>query len=85
MEHRHIHNGYEDSVEAIEDVLARGTVQDWIVLDARLKANPFGKTAMALDQTLQNIDLYGTVALWRNRLAKLRESVDPPCRSPRCL
>lgn len=72
MDHRHIVNGYEDSAEAIEDILARGTTADWYELDCRLRDDPFGAAAESLEQILASVQMYGTSTIWKNRLRDLR-------------
>lgn len=72
MRHRHIREGYEDTVAAVEDVLARGTVDDWRELAARIRADPDGPAARSLQVVLENVPMYGTTAIWRDFLARVR-------------
>ncbi len=65
MRHRHILEGHEQSVEAVEDVLARGSVGDWRALAAVVRAEPAGPAAQALRVVVQHVPMYGTTNLWR--------------------
>ncbi|MEW6365721.1 MAG: hypothetical protein AB1714_13915 [Acidobacteriota bacterium] len=77
MIHRHLDSGFEDSPAAIEDVLERGTLDDWKELAAKVRRDPFGREAMALRTVLDNTHLYGTTTLWNLLLAEWREGRDP--------
>lgn len=76
MDHRHLNPGYEDSVEAVEDVLERGTVDDWRALAARIRQDPDGRAARALRVVLKNRYFYGTTAIWRRFLERLEAGKD---------
>lgn len=71
MQHRHIGEGYDHSVEAVEDVLARGSVEDWRALAAVVRANPSGAAARSLRIVLDHVPMYGTTNLWRWFLEEL--------------
>jgi hypothetical protein len=71
MRHRHIGEGYEDTVEAVEDILARGSVGDWRDLAAAVSADPRGGTARSLRVVLDHVPMYGTTILWRWFLEEL--------------
>ncbi len=68
MRHRHIGEGYEHTVEAVEDVLARGSVEDWRQLAAAVRAEPRGAAARSLRIVLDHVPMYGTTNLWRGFL-----------------
>lgn len=72
MDHRHLNRGYEDSVEAVEDVLERGTVDDWRALAMRIRQDPHGPAARALRVVLEHRYFYGTTAIWRRFLERLK-------------
>jgi len=40
MRHRDIEDGYEDSVPAVEDILERGSVEDWQELARKIREDP---------------------------------------------
>lgn len=71
MRHRHIVEGHEHTVPAVEDVLDRGTVADRRDLAAVVRADPRGATATALATVLSHTDMYGTTRLWRRFLERL--------------
>lgn len=72
MEHRHILPGFEDTVPAVEDVLDRGSVDDWRELARRVVDDPDGPAARSLQVVLDNVPMYGTTALWRHFLEEVR-------------
>lgn len=78
MIHRHINAGFEESPVAIEDVLDRGTLEDWKALAITVRNEPFGPEAQALMTVLNNTHLYGTTVLWKSLLAAWREPRDTP-------
>jgi hypothetical protein len=44
MKHRHLtHEAF--TLAAVEDILARGRMPDWVPLIAAIRANPFGEVA----------------------------------------
>lgn len=78
MHHRHLREGFEDSVAAVEDVLARGSVEDWRDLAARIRRDPGGRAARSLRVVLDHVHLYGTTVIWRDFLARLSEEGEAP-------
>lgn len=74
MEHRHILPGHEDTVPAVEDVLDRGTVDDWRALAQRVVADPGGPAARSLQVVLDHVPMYGTTTLWRHFLEEVRDA-----------
>lgn len=74
MRHRHIKDGYEDTVAAVEDVLARGTVADWRELAERIRREPTGPAARFLQTVLEHVPMYGTTVIWRDFLQRLQSS-----------
>lgn len=66
MELWHIPPGCEDSVEAVEDVLDRGSVDDWRELAARVRRDPDGEAARSLRVVLCARHFYGTTTIWRD-------------------
>ena len=69
MRHRHIREGYVHCVEAVEDVLDRGTVEDWRRLAREVLTHPGGEAARSLRVVLGYARLYGTTRLWQDFLA----------------
>ncbi len=65
VRHRHILDGHEHSVEAVEDILARGSVGDWRALAGVVRAEPAGPVAQALRVVVEHVPMYGTTHLWR--------------------
>jgi hypothetical protein len=65
MRHRHIVDGYEHTVEAVEDILARGSVEDWRALAAVVRSDPRGAAAQSLRVVIDHVPMYGTTNLWR--------------------
>lgn len=83
MRHRHIVEGYEDSVAAVEDILDRGSVEDWGALARKVRENPHGEAARSLRIVLANTYIYGTTAIWRAFLERVeRRHRQKPC--PQC-
>ncbi len=72
MRHRHIVSGFEDSVEAVEDVLAAGTVDDWSELARRVAQDPDGSAARSLETVLSATSMYGTTRIWQHFLDECR-------------
>ncbi len=71
MRHRHIVEGFEDSVPAVEDILDRGSVEDWRELARKVRQNPHGEAARSLRIVLANTYMYGTTAIWRAFLERV--------------
>lgn len=71
MQHRHLNQGYEDTVEAVEDVLERGTPEDWRELAAAVRADPNGPVARAVRVVVENRYMYGTTVIWRRFLERV--------------
>ena len=69
MHHRHIREGYEHCVEAVEDVLERGTVEDWERLAREVLTHPGGEAARSLRIVLGYARICGTTRLWEDFLA----------------
>ncbi|BAS29260.1 hypothetical protein [Limnochorda pilosa] len=82
MEHRHLNPGYEDTVEAVEDVLERGSVEDWRDLAARVREDPGGAAARALRTVLEHRTMYGTTVIWRRFLDRVEARGRTGRRSP---
>ncbi len=83
MKHRHLADtANPDSVWAVEDVLARGHLQDWRELAARVLAAPSGQAARSLAQVLGYHPDAGTVRLWAHLLASVGGTAQrPPART----
>jgi len=65
MHHRHLRDGFDRTVEGVEDILARGSVADWRALAEDVRAQPGGPAGRALRTVLQHTSMYGTTRLWR--------------------
>jgi hypothetical protein len=58
MKHRHLtHEGF--TLAAIEDILARGRIPDWVPLITAIQADPYGEVAEK-NLALSNRPLYGS-------------------------
>lgn len=75
MKHRHLnHEGF--TLAAIEDVLARGNVPDWMPLLMAIRHEPFGEIARRVERVCEaRPDIYGSVKLFRRVLASARAAV----------
>ena len=74
MKHRHLsHEGF--TIAAIEDILARGRMPDWVPLVLAIQADPFGDVAQKT-QALCERPLYAA-PIFRRVIAQARESVVP--------
>lgn len=71
MRHRHIKEGFEDTVPAVEDALARGTVDDWRELAERIRRDPAGPATKSLRIVLKHVPMYGTTVIWRDFLWRI--------------
>ena len=71
MIHRNLNPGYDDSVEAVQDILERGSEEDWRELALRVLRDPAGPTAQSLKVVLAAVPMYGTTKLWRLMLVDL--------------
>lgn len=60
-------------MEAVEDVLERGSVEDWRELAARVRADPDGPAAQALRTVLKHRYMYGTTVIWQRFLERLAQ------------
>ena len=74
MKHRHL-NHQEFTLAAIDDVLDRGQLSDWIGLFARVKEDPYGEVARRLEEVAMRGAHYGRDAL---ALATLRRARNEP-------
>jgi len=87
MIHRHVDVPEGTPVEdlplvALVDLLERGDLDDWRPLARAVAADPFGAVA---DRVLKLIDaypMYGTSALWRAWIARLRGASAEPRGEP---
>jgi len=58
---------------ALDDLLERGTLDDWAPLAAALKAEPHGPLADTVLRVIAANPKYGTSQLWRNWIGRLRK------------
>jgi hypothetical protein len=73
MKHRHLtHDTF--TTAAIEDILARGRMTDWVPLIAVIRADPFGEVAEKT-QMLSKRPLYGA-PVFRRVIAAARHVSD---------
>ncbi len=72
MRHRHLtHEGF--TLAAIEDILARGSMPDWVPLIEAIEADPYGEIA---DKTLRICaarDIYGASKLFDRLIRNARQ------------
>lgn len=78
MQHRHLNPGYEDTVEAVEDVLERGSVEDWRELARKVRQDAHGPAARALRTVLEHRYMYGTTVIWKRFLERLEGKTARP-------
>jgi hypothetical protein len=72
MIHRHIKEGFEDTIEAIDDILDRGSVEDWKSLAKKIENDPYGDASQAVEIVIKNHYMYGTCIIWDMLLKKYR-------------
>ncbi|CAN5893333.1 hypothetical protein BH23ACT12_BH23ACT12_10830 [soil metagenome] len=65
---------------ALDDLLDRGDLSDWAPLAKAITADPYGTLADSVMRLCAAHPIYGTSALWRSLITKLR-STAPPERS----
>jgi hypothetical protein len=71
MTHRHLTHA-EFTVAAIEDILARGRMPDWVPLISVIREDPFGEVAAKTERLCEQ-PLYGA-PVFRRVLAAARET-----------
>lgn len=64
MKHRHIQDDSDNSIVAIEDILDRGTINDWRKLYKKIKTDPCGAMVGKIEVVIRNHYMYGTSRLW---------------------
>lgn len=75
MKHRHIQNDIDGSIAAIEDILDRGTINDWRKLYKIIRTDPWGEMAGKVEVVIKSHYMYGTSKIWRTLIAKCKEVV----------
>ncbi len=71
MKHRHLTHE-EFTIAAIEDILARGRMPDWVPLIAAIQADPYGDVAEKTNELCKR-PLYGA-PVFRRVLAAARQA-----------
>ena len=72
MKHRHL-NHEAFSLAAIEDILARGSIQDWVPLVGIIEADPFGVVADKTLRVCRATDIYGSSKLFSRLVEAARQ------------
>ena len=75
MKHRHL--SHEDfTLAAIEDILARGSLPDWVPLVRTIEADPYGEVAEKTLRICATRDIYGATKLF-GRLIQVARNPKP--------
>lgn len=72
MWHRHLVPGSDESIAEVEDILERGTVDDWRELAAKVRLDPWGRAARSVEKAVAHNDWYGTTTIWSRFLERCR-------------
>lgn len=62
----------ELGVAALDDLLDRGDLEDWMPLLREIRRDPGGAVAGRVLHLVENHPMYGTSSLWRNWIAEQR-------------
>lgn len=71
MKHRHLADDCFQNIAAVEDILERGTVEDWKELYQRVRKNPSGDEANAVRIVVEKNHMYGTSIIWKRLLERV--------------
>jgi hypothetical protein len=71
MKHRHL-NHQDFSLAAIEEILDRGSLPDWVPLFRVIEADPFGEVAEKTLRICMTRDFYGSSRLFRHLIDTAR-------------
>lgn len=73
MKHRHLtHEGF--TLAAIEDILSRGSLPDWVPLLQAIDADPHGEVAEKTLRICTTRDIYGASKLFSRRIHAARQT-----------
>lgn len=71
MKHRHLnHEGF--TTAAIDDILERGRMTDWVPLLRDVSRDPFGPVADRVMRVVEHHPMYGTSTVWSRFVARRR-------------
>jgi hypothetical protein len=73
LKHRHL--DHEDfTLTAIDDILERGNLADWLPLLREVAADPFGPASERVLRVVEHHAMYGTTEVWRGFVERRRGS-----------
>jgi hypothetical protein len=64
-------------LDALDDLLDRGDLEQWAPIAVAIRRDPFGPLADRVLRLCDAHEMYGTSALWRRFIARLRETFRP--------
>lgn len=71
MKHRHL-NHERFTLAAIDDILERGTLADWLPLLRKVADEPNGPAAERVQRVVAHHPMYGTSHVWRRFIERRR-------------
>lgn len=71
MKHRHL-NHEAFTLAAIDDILERGTLADWLPLLQEVARDPGGPAADRVLRVIRHHPMYGTTEVWRRLIERRR-------------
>ncbi|CAN5673009.1 hypothetical protein BH18CHL1_BH18CHL1_00710 [soil metagenome] len=74
MKHRHL-DAAGFTTAAIDDILERGRLTDWVPLLRELCRDPFGPAAERVMRVVEHHPMFGTSTVWRRFVARRRAEV----------
>lgn len=69
MKHRHL-NHERFTTAAVDDILERGTLADWLPLLREVAADPTGPAAERVGRVVAHHPMYGTSHVWRRLIER---------------
>jgi len=76
MKHRHLTH-QTLTLAAIEDILARGSLPDWVPLVRAIDADPYGEVAEKTHRICAARDIYGSSKLFAMLIERARGQISP--------
>lgn len=77
MKHRHLtHESF--TLAAIDDIIERGQMVDWVDLIKEIEADPFGDIAEKTLKICEHHQVYGSTKYFQNLVAISRKSENTP-------
>jgi hypothetical protein len=81
MKHRHL-NDHGFTLAAIDDILSRGTLPDWMPLLKAIDSDPTGPVAEKTLRICLNRDIYGASKLFARHIKAARAKAAEPAAPP---